>query len=413
MSGLSIYFIAFYFPPVDRGSGVFRIICNAREFVRIGWQVSVLTVREAALPDWRKDYYSAIPAGVEVQRAFGFDARRHLSIAGRYPDILATPDRWATWIPFAIPRAIWHVWRHQPSFVVTTSPIASAHVIGAFVSKVTKARWVAELRDPLLLESHPSEPLARRVVKWLEGVVVRRAEQLIFTTDDTLLDYEQRYGAVIRAKSVVIENGYDEQTFSQAERRGQAISKSQRFTFLHSGVLYPDGRDAAPLLEAVARLKSEGLFTRDKALLKLRASGTEAHYAAIVAKLGVEDVVEISPGVGLLEALSEMLSADALVLIQGSRFNRQVPAKLYDYARAGRPLLCLVDSQGATAKALGKLGLKDMMSPDDVGGIRDRLEMMIKDGNTRQRLTVAPSLVAAHSREARARRFAELLAAKS
>ena len=51
-------------------------------------------------------------------------------------------------------------------------------------------------------------------------------------------------------------------------------------------------------------------------------------------------------------ALAEQLAADGLLLFQAANCNHQIPAKLYEYLRAGRPILALTDAAGNTAATL-------------------------------------------------------------
>ncbi|MGH8260217.1 MAG: glycosyltransferase, partial [Steroidobacteraceae bacterium] len=87
----------------------------------------------------------------------------------------------------------------------------------------------------------------------------------------------------------------------------------------------------------------------------LRASGAEGDYLAELRRLGIDDIVRLEPPVDYLAALREMLSVDGLLLLQAANCNAQIPAKLYEYLRARRPILALTDPQGDTARTLRKL----------------------------------------------------------
>ena len=90
--------VAFHFPPLQGSTGVHRSLAFARYLGRYGWDVTVLTVTPGAYPRQSGDNNELIPEGIRVVRARGFDAQRHLSVFGRYPRALATPDRWSSWI---------------------------------------------------------------------------------------------------------------------------------------------------------------------------------------------------------------------------------------------------------------------------------------------------------------------------
>jgi hypothetical protein len=50
-----------------------------------------------------------------------------------------------------------------------------------------------------------------------------------------------------------------------------------------------------------------------------------------------------------------MVDADGLLLFQGPTCNRQIPAKTYEYIRAGAPILSICDPGGDTAKLLARV----------------------------------------------------------
>jgi len=48
------------------------------------------------------------------------------------------------------------------------------------------------------------------------------------------------------------------------------------------------------------------------------------------------------------------MGSDLLLVFQGSNFNTQIPAKIYEYLRSERPVLAVVDPAGGTAAQLDK-----------------------------------------------------------
>jgi hypothetical protein len=51
-----------------------------------------------------------------------------------------------------------------------------------------------------------------------------------------------------------------------------------------------------------------------------------------------------------------MDEVDGLVLLQASNCNHQIPAKVYEYLRIGKPILALTDERGDTAGLLRDTG---------------------------------------------------------
>src|SRR5688572_7689589 len=94
--------IAFYFPPMVGSSGIQRTLRFARYLPQFGWEPLILTAHPRAYERISDDQLEQ-QSGLVVRRAFAVDARRHLSIKGRYPGFLGRPDRWASWWLGAVP----------------------------------------------------------------------------------------------------------------------------------------------------------------------------------------------------------------------------------------------------------------------------------------------------------------------
>jgi hypothetical protein len=67
--------------------------------------------------------------------------------------------------------------------------------------------------------------------------------------------------------------------------------------------------------------------------------------------------------------LEEMLRADGLLILQAANCNEQIPAKLYEYFRAGRPILGLTSHIGDTAALLRSAGINDIAPLDSAAEI--------------------------------------------
>src|SRR5690606_23034129 len=90
-----------------------------------------------------------------------WDAKRHFSVAGRYPGILARPVRWVSWWLGAVPLGLRLVRKLRVRAIWSTFPIATAHLIGATLATRTGLPWIADFRDPMAQPNHPPDPAAR------------------------------------------------------------------------------------------------------------------------------------------------------------------------------------------------------------------------------------------------------------
>jgi glycosyltransferase involved in cell wall biosynthesis len=370
----------------------------------------VLSAHPRAYSQPNPSQLASVPADLIVRRAFAFDAKHYLGIKGRYPGLLALPDRWVSWVLGAVPTGLSLIRRYRPEVIWSTFPISTAHLIALILHRVTGLPWVADFRDPMVQPSYPTSPLQRRIYHWIERQTILRCQKAVFTTHSAMNSYLARYPDVPPAKFSVIENGYDEDGFDGGIAAAQAApAEPRRLTVVHSGVLYQDGRDPSAFLRAVAMLKKDGKLDAARLRVILRASGNDEEIRALVLKLGVDSVVEVAPSIPYREALSEMLAADGLLVFQGTPFNTQIPAKIYEYFRARKPILGLVDTGGETARVLRAAGFSSVVNMENSEEIAAMLAQFISDIANGGAHVASEKLVAASSRAHRAGQLADVL----
>jgi len=411
MTTKSALLIAFHFPPQAASSGIQRTLSFSRHLGRHGWEPMVLSAHPRAYSEQNPSQLASVPASLVVKRAFALDAKHHLGIKGRYPGMLALPDRWSTWWFGAIPAGLSLIRAHKPRLIWSTFPISTAHLIGLTLHRLTGLPWVADFRDPMLQPTYPATGLRRRLYAWIERQTIMRCKAAVFTTPSAMEACRKRFPHIAADKFHVIENGYDEDGFSRASSSAvqhAAAPASQRLVLVHSGVLYRDGRDPTPFLQAVAVLKRQGLVTASSLRIVLRAPGNLADIAGMAEQAGVADIVEVAPPVPYHQALDEMLAADGLMVFQGSLFNTQVPAKMYEYFRARRPILGLVDPAGETARLLGRAGFHDLAPADSAEAIVPILAGFVDKVRHGRAAVASEELIRSSSRQHRAGELAAL-----
>lgn len=343
-----------------------------------GWDVDVLTVTARAFPDTTGERLADIPATSRVIRACGLDTARHLSICGKYPRLLSLPDRWVSWRVGAIVSGLYHIRKHRPNAIMSSFPIATAHLIAYDLHRLTGLPWVADFRDPMAQDEYPKTQAEWNCYRRIEEQTVTHAAACTFTAPSALEYYRKRYGDGLAATSHIIPNGFDEQVFAELEDMPRAgRTAGSPLTFLHSGLLYPWERDPVPFFCALKTLKANGFWRRHPSRFVFRASGFDAHFAHIVRALGVEDLVEFRPRIDYRSAVREIMDADALLLFQAANSNFQIPAKTYEYLRAGRPVLAVVDPGGDTAALVHQHDGNVVVDIDAEDAIRCGLERML------------------------------------
>ncbi|MET0106720.1 MAG: glycosyltransferase [Sedimenticola sp.] len=370
--------VAFHFPPIRVSSGVQRSLAFIRYLPEKGWNPIVLTAHLRAYDQVCDDQIKDIPESVPVERAFSLDTSRHLSIAGRYFDFMALPDRWVTWLIGGVWSGLKLIRKYRPKIIWTTYPIATAHLIGLTLHKLTRLPWVADFRDSMVDDSYPVNVRQKRIFYWIEKVTLKHCRYAIFTTSSAIEMYKERYPHLRHDKFKLIPNGYDDEFFHDIEyenHQGNANKESMHkpLILVHSGVIYPSERDPLPFFRALSNLKRNKLIDDSRLKIILRATGNDALYRPLLREYKIDDIVSLETALPYREALKEMISSNGLLIFQAANCNHQVPAKIYEYFRAQKPILALTDPNGDTAKTMFEAGLSAVVPLDDEVMIEESL----------------------------------------
>jgi glycosyltransferase involved in cell wall biosynthesis len=406
-----VLMVAFQFPPFSGSSAIQRTLRFVQHLPRYGWEAVVLTADARAYEAVSQDLLGEIPAGTVVERAFALDTRRHLAIGNRYPAFLARPDRWFSWRFGAVSAGRRLIARYRPAALWSTFPIATAHVIGSRLQRSSGLPWIADFRDPMAQDGYPPDPATWASFKSIEKDAVYRARFSVFTTPGAARVYAERYPEIGRDRLRVVENGFDEESFVAVERSDRSVEPLApgRVTLLHSGAVYPSERDPTQFFSALGQLKREGVISAERVQVRFRASGQDALLRRLASSQGVEDLLDLPGPVPYQQALDEMLRADALLILQAANCNEQIPAKLYEYLRARRPIVGLTDPSGDTAATMRAAGVETIARLDnarEIAGLLKRMVAALADGRAS-----APQaeVVARCSRQMRAAELAGLL----
>src|SRR5262245_21829767 len=247
-----------YFPPAG-GGGVQRPLMLAQYLPALGIETHVLAPDD---PKWvHRDPDLRIPTQAWIHRAryVGPRARkpaeelratdgleRALVQAQVTARRLLLPDASVTWNLTAIPAAIRIARREGIDVVVTTSPPGSVHFVGAAVQRATGARWIADLRDPLVANQHRRDDTAaaRARQKASEQVarLVARYADAVTCVSEAIADEARQLDA--RGAVRVVANGRDFDHFE-----GLEYTPAQRFRIAHTGSFFGK-RDPRPFLQA-------------------------------------------------------------------------------------------------------------------------------------------------------------------
>lgn len=368
--------VAFHYPPEGSSSGVLRTLKFSRYLPEYGWKPHMLTVRETIYDTKDHDLLKQVPEVVKVARTVCFDTKKHLSIKGRYPQILALPDRFVSWLPFGVSKGLSILRNERPDAIFSTSPFATAHLIALMLKRISGLPWVADFRDPLLdFEAGTDRPSLRtRIEGYVEKRIVHDANAVVVTTDLMKERYLERFSDIDSDKISVIYNGFDEEDFdglSAAPVRGD-----HKLHLIHVGSVDSEHRNPESLLIALSRLLRERPELREWVVLKFLGTSIYLNspaFADLVERLDLREHIKLLPQVPREESLRHMMQADVLVLLQQSKaFKPLIPAKAFDYLMTGKPVLTIAPP-GATASLMHKLDAGVVVPPDDIDGMKSAL----------------------------------------
>ena len=297
---------------------------------------------------------------------------RWRSLRRAFSAALEIPDREASWL---IP-AIWKGWRHaaesQIDVVYSSGPPFSAHLAGAAIARLLRVPWVADFRDPWARAPWREDRFAFERKAWavLEGFVVRRADAVVFVTETNRRDFAREHGSAA-ARFSVVPNGCDLRDFEGLRRR--SATNDLRFVLLHAGSLY-GARNPAPLIRALGSAIAKGLIDASTFRLRFigRVGALGVDLRSLARELGLEEVVEFAKHMPRRDSLQEMMDASALLIVQPIT-TVSIPAKLYEYMAAGRPVLALAEPGGETAELVTRAAAGVVAPADDESAIEEAL----------------------------------------
>ncbi|MCC6509048.1 MAG: glycosyltransferase [Pirellulaceae bacterium] len=414
--------IAYHFPPLAGSSGIQRTLRFVQHLPSMGWLPLVLSADARSYERTSDDLLPEVPASTVVRRAFALDTARHLQVAGRYLGWMARPDRWISWKFDAVRQGLQLIDEFKPDVIWSTYPIATAHVIASKLHHKTGIPWVADFRDPMAQESgdddpsmrhtFPADPLTWQSYLGIEADAAAHAQYCVFTTPGAARIYQNRYPAAAN-RMVVLENGYDEESFASVVASPSIDSPSasgmRRLTLLHSGIVYPGERDPTQLFMALGQLSKSGTLRPDELCIRFRASVHDDQIRSLAQVHNVSDFIELCPAISYRDALAEMLAVDALLVMQSSGCNAQIPAKIYEYLRAGKPILGLTDPAGDTAGVLRQAELHDIARLNEVDEIALLLPVVVRAWRDGKAALPNASAVQAASRRERSKELVMLL----
>ena len=385
MAAHKVLLIAYQFPPVG-GGGIQRVTKFVKYFRHFGWEPTVLTVSNPSVPLLDEGIAADLPKDIEVIRAKTFEPgygtksqdsentswlKSLKGLAIGVARHLLQPDPQLLWIPNAW-RAAKPLLKDHDVIMVSAPPFSSM-MLGAAFSRWSGKPLVLDYRDEWLLsldhwENRQASRLTRRWNRWLEDRVLRQASQVIATTDGSVRSMQRRCSEAGAAAPVAtLPNGFDAEDF-------QSVPRSQKqpggkFRIVYTGTLWKL-TSIAPLVEAMRRKASRDgkVWDQIEWVFAGRVTPSENDLLDEMTRLGCS--VEIHPYLTHLDALQLVVDSDCLLLTLSGHSDAQrvMPAKVFEYLAANRPILAIAPNGEAT-NLLRRFSGTDVQDPRAIDNI--------------------------------------------
>lgn len=291
----------------------------------------------------------------------------------------AFPDRFR-FFNSAIVRAVEKLDLDNYDLVISWSQWHSIHFAASSIKKrYPKLFWIAHLSDPWADNPFlPKFPFFSFIQKYLEKSAISHADQLHFTTNETLSLVMKKYPASLLKKSYVIPHSYDSSLYDLNQEGDTSDTKDVR-AVRYLGNFYGP-RNPETFLEALSLILKFNPEILRGVRFEFVGRWIGANQSAL-AKFDFPDgLVLFKEPVSYLESLRLMRESDMLLIIDAP-FAESIffPSKLVDYIGAERPILAFTPP-GCSADILNKIGGM-VFSPEDVSAVQSGLMHAIKELN--------------------------------
>lgn len=240
----------------------------------------------------------------------------------------------------------------------TTSYPYHTHAIGLGAARRHRRPWVADLRDPWTPNwVHRRKYAPVRSIEARYELAVYEAADAIVVTNETLAALDRARFPQWARKIHCIHNSFDGEAPPTAPTPRDGAPRR----WIHFGNVYGPW-SLATVFRAMARrpgrvsLDNHGkLSDRDREL---------------AASLGLSDAVRVLPPLPFDEGMARLRAADALVLAawDSPDAGLYLQGKLYDYLRAGRPIVAET-AQPELADIVRRTGAGWVIAPGDVDAV--------------------------------------------
>ncbi len=407
---MNVLVVAYYYPPVESG-GTQRPSMMAKYLPRLGQPVTVLTHTYGRSDVLGGDVLRVRDVSHNLHRQ-GVGRLRWLALRayGEAANLVGSYDSiYSSWRRRVISLAEPIIASARPDVVLATYPPVEDFEIGLALSERYGIPLVADFRDGLLFEAIERRRMDRhRCVRdhygQVEAAIAERSAALVTAFPSLSAFLTETYN---RSDVVTIPNGFDPE-----DDDGLAPSEllaPGTFNIVHTGRFGGSysGMDVRPLCSAIASLLEEDPDLADRLRLHLLGSIEDRERRAF-SDLIRRGVVEEHGDHPRPVALAAQRDADALLLLTTRDRPGNAPGKLFEYLRAGRPILSLT-AESYAGEIVLQTATGSCADPDDPAAIARLILDVMKSGYQIGQIQPNEEQINRFSRREQMKRLADVL----
>jgi glycosyltransferase involved in cell wall biosynthesis len=393
-----VLFITYYWPPSGKASlhWPLKIIKHLPSF---GWQPIVLTVDEDTFSQKDDTFSSEISAETKVVRSKSiepFSIYKKLIGKSKDDQLIASetiskknkslthrlsiwirmnlfiPDARVGWYFPAVKAGLNLLKKEKVKAVVSIGPPHSAHLIGKKISSGLNISHIPVFIDPWVDISYyrnfNRNKLTLSIDNRLEKSVLNNAKAVVFVTE-TMKEYYINKYPFLKEKFNVLYWGYSEEDFCLPPGTSQSPVDSAESNdlakergvevILHAGNIF-DYQNPKKFWKT---LKNEIENGRQLKLVFIGTVSPEIRQS--IKNAGLDLYTEYKGFLPYKEMLHEMMKADYLLVCATEP--RHVPGKLFEYLRAGKPIIAFGDGNEEVRKILEEANAGMMFGYNEYG----------------------------------------------
>ena len=370
-----VLILTYYWPP-SGGAGVQRWLKVSHYLAEQGIEVHVLTPKEESAsytvldPSLNKEIHQNItihqtksfePINL-YSRIFGKKSiptagfgnankknwKQQLIISLRTN--LFTPDPRKYWKIFAYSKAKSIIKTHSIKNIITSSPPHSVQLIGMKLKKNMPLNWIVDFRDMwtdiYYYELMNQSRYSHRKNLFYEKKVIEHSDHIITASPVYISFFASKSDKVNESKFTSIPNGYDPKDFQEFKHE-----KNKSFVITYTGTI-SEQYNIKPFLAALKKFKETNV---DKQITLQFVGSVYPSLMQEISTQGLSDNTKFSPYVPHSESI-KFLERSSLLLVCGPLNNSGheggIPAKVYEYLAARKPIIYIGKTDGHVASIL-------------------------------------------------------------